>query len=254
MTPPASPAPSITAVLATKQPGINGNPWPGPGPEDSDEDDNGAQGNRNINSLHSLNRGPGTNNPFTTISSVSVSSHPRGDPSRSNTAWTRFMIKLGSLDPVKLAYLRTSFVFAISILITWTPSSINRVYSFAHPTRTSYTLNLASAVVLPLQGVWNAIIFFSTSWAVARRELTDCWYRTVCWARPSMRRGPGSRRLSSHDTGVSIPVSAMRRGSEHWPGRHHVNVNMHLHPGYVVQKGSHSPRMSNVRVMRGGSL
>ncbi|SPQ18475.1 5e9f199e-d259-43c8-855c-898ba664a14d [Thermothielavioides terrestris] len=79
-----------------------------------------------------------------------------------------FAAKLANLDPIKLAYLRTSFVFALSILVTWTPSSINRVYALAYPQRASYALNLAGAVVLPLQGLWNAVIFAATSWNVLK--------------------------------------------------------------------------------------
>jgi hypothetical protein len=79
--------------------------------------------------------------------------------------------KFSHMDPVKLAYLRTSFVFAVSVLITWTPSSINRVHDIVRPQEFSYPLNLASAIVLPLQGLWNAIIFFSTSWVALREEV-----------------------------------------------------------------------------------
>ncbi|KAI0593261.1 hypothetical protein F4775DRAFT_520874 [Biscogniauxia sp. FL1348] len=78
--------------------------------------------------------------------------------------------KLNHMDPVKLAYLRTSFVFAISVLVTWTPSSINRVHDLVATGDASFGLNLASSVVLPLQGVWNAVIFFSTSWRTLREE------------------------------------------------------------------------------------
>ncbi|KAH7002670.1 G-protein coupled receptor [Ilyonectria destructans] len=77
----------------------------------------------------------------------------------SNSSW------LKGLDPIKLAYLRTSFIFAISILVTWTPSSINRVNSLINPDNSSYALNIATAVVLPLQGVWNTAIYFTTSWS-----------------------------------------------------------------------------------------
>ncbi|TGJ87176.1 hypothetical protein E0Z10_g1628 [Xylaria hypoxylon] len=79
--------------------------------------------------------------------------------------------KFSHMDPVKLAYLRTSFVFAVSVLITWTPSSINRVHDIVKPNEFSYPLNLASAIVLPLQGLWNAVIFFSTSWPALRQEV-----------------------------------------------------------------------------------
>ncbi|KAG8157210.1 hypothetical protein KVR01_012918 [Diaporthe batatas] len=83
----------------------------------------------------------------------------------------RFGAKLRNMDPVKLAYLRTSFVFAISVLVTWTPSSINRVYTLVYPDQASYGLNIAAAVVLPLQGVWNAVIYFTTSWKIFREEM-----------------------------------------------------------------------------------
>lgn len=83
----------------------------------------------------------------------------------------RFAARLRNMDPVKLAYLRTSFVFAISILVTWTPSSINRVYTLIYPLDSSYGLNMAAAVVLPLQGVWNAVIYFTTSWRIFRDEM-----------------------------------------------------------------------------------
>lgn len=83
----------------------------------------------------------------------------------------RFGARLKHMDPVKLAYLRTSFVFAISVLVTWTPSSINRVYTLIYPDKASYGLNIAAAVVLPLQGVWNAVIYFTTSWKIFREEM-----------------------------------------------------------------------------------
>lgn len=95
----------------------------------------------------------------------------------------RFGARLRHMDPVKLAYLRTSFVFAISILVTWTPSSINRVYTLIYPDRASFGLNLAAAVVLPLQGVWNAVIYFTTSWTIFREEVeaTRSGRRVLRW-------------------------------------------------------------------------
>lgn len=100
---------------------------------------------------------------------------PRDKSDKSESILSRFRARLQSLDPVKLAYLRTSFVFAISILVTWTPSSINRVHNLIHPNDVSFGLNVASAVVLPLQGVWNAIIYFSTSWATCKEEMGRTW-------------------------------------------------------------------------------
>lgn len=79
-------------------------------------------------------------------------------------------MKLKRLDPVKMAYLRTSFIFGFSVLITWIPSSVNRLYSLANGGQVSYSLSIASGCVLPLQGVWNAIIFFTTSWSAVQAE------------------------------------------------------------------------------------
>ncbi len=103
--------------------------------------------------------------PPQTATAVSAPPRPkkkkkhRSLATRTRRSWRRVAAKLANMDPIKLAYLRTSFVFAISVLVTWTPSSINRVYTLIHPEAVSYALNVASAAVLPLQGVWNAVIY-----------------------------------------------------------------------------------------------
>lgn len=100
-----------------------------------------------------------------------------GGPSNRTTRFGRLgtltataSMKLKRLDPVKMSYLRTSFIFALSVLITWIPSSVNRLYSLANQGQVSYSLSVASGCVLPLQGVWNAIIFFTTSWRSVQAE------------------------------------------------------------------------------------
>ncbi|EGX96223.1 cAMP receptor-like protein, putative [Cordyceps militaris CM01] len=72
-------------------------------------------------------------------------------------------------DPVKRAYLRTSFLFAISVLVTWIPSSMNRIHGWIDG-QSPYEFHVATAAVLPLQGLWNCIIFFVTSWNVLQRH------------------------------------------------------------------------------------
>ncbi|KAK1757862.1 putative G-protein coupled receptor [Echria macrotheca] len=219
MTPPSSPAPSITAVLPRAQPDLQGSSWLASLDDDTDQ---------------TASTKPHTN-PFTTISSVSSRSrnnNNKPDKGRFESLtrpWTRFLSRLRNLDPVKLAYLRTSFVFAVSILITWTPSSINRVYSFAHPTKTSYPLNLASAVVLPLQGVWNAVIFCATSWATLREEIWTV--KTRIWPSRS------SQRLPSEETGRREGAVFGNKDLDHYA---------HAAPNSVP--------MGNMRVLRGGSL
>ncbi|KKP07340.1 hypothetical protein THAR02_00537 [Trichoderma harzianum] len=53
-------------------------------------------------------------------------------------------MKLKRLDPVKMAYLRTSFIFGFAILITWIPSSVNRLYSLTYDGRVDFQLSIAS--------------------------------------------------------------------------------------------------------------
>ncbi|KAH6895634.1 hypothetical protein B0T10DRAFT_557827 [Thelonectria olida] len=89
-------------------------------------------------------------------------------------------MKLKRLDPVKMAYLRTSFIFGFAVLITWIPSSINRLYSLTHDGKISFPFSVASGSVLPLQGVWNAIIYFTTSWSIVKEEFASAkarWLR-----------------------------------------------------------------------------
>jgi hypothetical protein len=49
------------------------------------------------------------------------------------------------------------------------PPSINRLYQIVHPNLPNYGLNLASALVLPTQGFWNAIVYATTTWPECKR-------------------------------------------------------------------------------------
>lgn len=218
-TPPSTPAGSIAPVLHKPSPGAAAHdPWGSP------DDD--------VEPVSPTTAGH-TNKPFTSTAIIS-SGRPRetkkpGLFNKTAQAWGKFKSKLANLDPIKLAYLRTSFVFAISILVTWTPSSINRVYSLIYPARTSYALNLAGAVVLPLQGLWNAIIFAATSWSTLKDEFRE------------LRRGGclglGSRPLSDGQRNHAGSGFCPRRGG-----------------GPESRELPTIPRLANVRVIRGGSL
>jgi hypothetical protein len=173
---------------------------------------------------------------FTTISTVSSTYHirkkdqgrrglPNTKPPSNNSAVVRlrsgtsqFIAKLRNLDPVKLAYLRTSFVFAISILITWAPSSINRVYTLIHPHSNNFGLNIASAVVLPLQGVWNCVIYCATSWYVLTDEVRDLWDRL------RYRRGKGGGLYAARSREERRRERKLGRGLELGPSRSNMRV------------------------------
>ena len=88
-----------------------------------------------------------------------------------------------------IKYTKVALLFFTSLCITWVPSSINRIYDLAHPNEVSYALNFISAIVLPLMGFWNGVIYFATSRAVCAAILRDLMER---WApRKRIARGIG---------------------------------------------------------------
>jgi hypothetical protein len=87
---------------------------------------------------------------------------------RSARAARAMMGKFVVEDPIKRAYLRTSVLFALSVLVTWIPSSMNRIHSWLTG-ESPYEYHVATAAVLPLQGLWNAVIFFVTSGTALRK-------------------------------------------------------------------------------------
>ncbi|KAL2174101.1 uncharacterized protein P884DRAFT_280492 [Thermothelomyces heterothallicus CBS 202.75] len=72
------------------------------------------------------------------------------------------------------SYTKCAILFFSVLLITWIPSSGNRVYSLVHRDDVSRPLFYASAFVLPLQGFWNAIIYVVTSWAACKSLARSC--------------------------------------------------------------------------------
>ncbi|KAK2592924.1 hypothetical protein QQS21_009369 [Conoideocrella luteorostrata] len=69
------------------------------------------------------------------------------------------------LNNAAWSYTKCAILFFTAILITWIPSSANRVYSLVHKGDVSIPLEFLSAFVLPLQGFWNAVIYATTSWS-----------------------------------------------------------------------------------------
>ncbi|KAK3359372.1 hypothetical protein B0T25DRAFT_96088 [Lasiosphaeria hispida] len=66
------------------------------------------------------------------------------------------------------SYTKCALLFFTAMLVTWIPSSANRVYSVVHNNQASMTLEYMSAFVLPLQGFWNAVIYVVTSWKACK--------------------------------------------------------------------------------------
>ncbi|KAJ5831855.1 hypothetical protein N7474_000166 [Penicillium riverlandense] len=71
--------------------------------------------------------------------------------------------KMSSTDAAAWAYTKCAMLFFAALLITWVPSTINRVYTLVAAGDISFALCYFEALVLPLQGFWNCIIYITTS-------------------------------------------------------------------------------------------
>ncbi|KAN0084984.1 hypothetical protein V8E54_001451 [Elaphomyces granulatus] len=70
-------------------------------------------------------------------------------------------------------YARYSFIFFVALVVTWLPSSINRISNVVNPNAKNFGLNLTGALVLSLQGFWNAVIYFTTCMSSCKQLLSD---------------------------------------------------------------------------------
>ncbi|TVY84268.1 Cyclic AMP receptor-like protein A [Lachnellula suecica] len=100
--------------------------------------------------------------------SITISAHDTSNRLPTTPRAHLFPRRPSSMDKIKWAYTKCAMLFAISILITWVPASVNRVYQLRYPKNPSYALNIGSALVLPLQGFWNTVIYFTTSLSICK--------------------------------------------------------------------------------------
>lgn len=86
-------------------------------------------------------------------------------PTTTNRVASRPEQKRASMqaDSALISYTKVAGLFFIAMMITWIPSSANRVYSVINTDQVSLALECVSAFVLPLQGFWNALIYATTS-------------------------------------------------------------------------------------------
>ncbi|KAL1912365.1 hypothetical protein Sste5344_001806 [Sporothrix stenoceras] len=90
------------------------------------------------------------------------------------------------------SYAKCAILFFTAMLVTWIPSSANRVFSVVHVDKVSVPLEYMSAFVLPLQGFWNAIIYIVTSWKAMQTLWSDILAIEVPW-KSKKRREQQSR-------------------------------------------------------------
>ncbi|KAH0548675.1 hypothetical protein GP486_007781, partial [Trichoglossum hirsutum] len=104
-------------------------------------------------------------------------------------------------------YTRIAFLFFLALLITWVPSSFNRVYSLVHPEKTNFPLNFVASLVLPLQGFWNGLIYFTTSLNASRNLWSDFSNKI----RNKIRPGSAPRPDSSDNRSMDINLQSRHR-------------------------------------------
>lgn len=72
------------------------------------------------------------------------------------------------VDPLKRTYLVTAVLFAVAVTVTWLPGTVMEVWEARNPGEGGkvWGMYVAVAVVLPLQGVWNGMVFVVGGWGV----------------------------------------------------------------------------------------
>lgn len=136
---------------------------------------------------------------------VKISAAPRPSmPHHSSIEYKQQKKNRAAMEANRAAfgYTKVASLFFISLLVTWVPSSINRVYSLIYPEEISVPYAYAAGVVLSLMGFWNSVIYITTSRAACRTLFSNLFRRF----------GGNSRgRLPIDDDGVR--ESATRRSS-----------------------------------------
>ncbi len=101
---------------------------------------------------------------------------------------TRHVHRKAAYDASNAAwsYTKCALLFFVVMLVTWIPSSGNRIFSVVRGGKISLPLEIMSAMVLPLQGFWNAIIYIATSRNACRILWDDMFAAS---AQPTGSRG-----------------------------------------------------------------
>lgn len=111
------------------------------------------------------------------------------------------------------SYSKCAILFFTALLITWIPSSANRVYSLIHVGEISVPLEFMSALVLPLQGFWNCIIYVVTSWQGCRIFFSDMFHRPAV---APARNAPGNE-YAHYNERAAAPNFGFARRSIYTP-------------------------------------
>ncbi|KAG4437124.1 hypothetical protein IFR05_007386 [Cadophora sp. M221] len=105
--------------------------------------------------------------------------------------------------------------FFFIMLITWIPSSANRLFSVVHPKQVSLALEYAAACVLPMQGFWNCVIYIIISheacaelWKNLKERRQWTAQNIGATIRDAFSDTPAARRPNSSRTSTAIGSSS----------------------------------------------
>jgi hypothetical protein len=150
--------------------------------------------------MSSSTRPPGFDSRQTSVSHESKppSTHYDRRPSKS--------IPSSDANRAAINYCKCALLFFAALIVTWVPSTLNRLVTLVHPNDPIFGLDYASGLVLPLQGFWNAIIYIFTSLPACKalmRRITTALHidqmprwrngRFSTTATSSGSHGPGSK-------------------------------------------------------------
>ena len=120
------------------------------------------------------------------------SSQASASPSKYYDGHPRRSIPSSDANRAAINYCKYALLFFAAMIVTWVPSTLNRLLTLIHPTDSIFGLTYASSLVLPLQGFWNAIIYICTSLPACKALM-----RRVRDQMPRWRNGPFSTTAAS---------------------------------------------------------
>lgn len=133
-------------------------------------------------------------------------------------------------------YFKVAFLMFTALFIVWVPSTVNRLQQFIHRDNAVYGLNLASAMVLPLQGFWNSMVYISTTWPECKRAFAETM--------DFLSRDRRARRPVSYENDVDYKCNA-NETREFGPA-----ISLHRMTSISDSESSHLPRVSSTEMMK----
>jgi hypothetical protein len=122
-------------------------------------------------------------------------------PPRPTTQHRNSHVKKRAGNDAAMAYLKVAFLMFLALIVVWLPSSVNRLFQFINHDDPNYVLVLLSAIVLPLQGAWNATIYIYTTRAEFRRAYGITKAKLTGKAIPPYQRKETYRKNASTSSG-----------------------------------------------------